>query len=196
MQPTQTKTKWAFARVLRALAHITDITPQVGAVRFNVHGGACSGDYSPLALDVLPDGQCGGTVHMRPLYYGMLAFSEFVANHSRWVNSSLSCGGGAAGMVTEGGDEREGGEADYEDVSDVSDVSDGEGGDGDGDVSSACSNSVVHANVDDQGRLKVMLISKELRPCPTSSSSSSSLCLLQLSARLLFGSREGFGPLS
>jgi hypothetical protein len=103
----------------------------------------------------------------------MLAFSEFVANHSRWVNSSLSCGGGAAGMVTEGGDEREGGEADYEDVSDVSNVSDGSDG-GDGDVSSACSNSVVHANVDDQGRLKVMLISKELRTCPTSSSSSSS----------------------
>ena len=56
----------------------------------------------------------------------MLAFSELVANHSRWVQSSLACGHTSSDSAATSSS-----------------------------TSGVCSNTVAHANVDQMGRLKV-----------------------------------------
>ena len=113
-----------FIAALWALDFLPEIS-QVGAVRFNFHGGIDNRSaYAAIVLEN-PDDE-HSPILVRPLYYGLWAFSEFVANRSRWVRSSSSCGST---------------------------------------VSGTCSNTAVHANVDDDGRLKVLVISKELRSC-------------------------------
>ena len=50
-----------------------------GVSGMNFHGGP-GGSYPPIAFD-------NGVLQTRPLWYGMLAFSELAANHSRWLEA-------------------------------------------------------------------------------------------------------------
>ena len=60
-----------------------------GVSGMNFHGGP-GGSYPPIAFD-------NGVLQTRPLWYGMLAFSELAANHSRWLESTASSSGMPSG---------------------------------------------------------------------------------------------------
>ena len=114
-----------YISALWALDFLPEIS-QVGAARFNFHGGIDNRSrYAAIVLDNPDDAH--SRILVRPLFYGLFAFSEFVANHSSWVRSSSSCSSTHRLL---------------------------------------CSNTAVHANVDEYDSLKVLVISKELRSCP------------------------------
>lgn len=83
-----------YISALWALDFLPEIS-KVGATRFNFHGGIDS--RSSYAAFVLENPEVEHSrLLVRPLYYGLLAFSEFVANHSSWVGtSSPSCNASA-----------------------------------------------------------------------------------------------------
>ena len=60
-----------------------------GVSGMNFHGGP-GGSYPPIAFE-------NGELQTRPLWYGMLAFSELAANHSRWLESTASSSGMPSG---------------------------------------------------------------------------------------------------
>lgn len=125
-----------FGSALWASDFLSEIS-KVGAVRHNFHGGL-GGHYTMLAFDsAKPDAQ----LQARPLYYGALVFSTLVANHSRWVASRLS-------FVQE----------------QQSNQSLAPNGSATGSMDPA--NVAQHAAVDSYGRLKVLLIGKEVRAGP------------------------------
>jgi hypothetical protein len=95
---------------------VLDWLPEIsktGAVSQNFHGGP-SGTYPPIAFSK------DGLIEIRPLYYGLLMFSELVANHSQWATSTLVT---TANLPT---------------------------------------NAVAHATVDVTGRIKILLVAKDL----------------------------------
>ena len=71
-----------FPAALWAIDWLADISKR-GAVRQNIHGGPTD-KYAPLVFDDT------GVMHVRPLYYGMLVFSELVANRTQWLPTTLS----------------------------------------------------------------------------------------------------------
>ena len=85
----------------------------------------------------------------RPLYYGALAFSTLVANYSRWVSSTLS----AVALAEQRQNESESGSGSWS--------GSGSSRRG-GPVVEEVANVAQHAAVDEHGRLKVLLIGKEL----------------------------------
>eukprot|EP00041_Stephanoeca_diplocostata_P032809 m.1062510 g.1062510 ORF g.1062510 m.1062510 type:complete len:503 (-) comp24215_c0_seq18:1654-3162(-) len=56
---------------------------KTGVRGMNFHGGP-AGPYSAIAFSA------NGTVDVRPLYYGLLAFTELTCNHSHWVSATVS----------------------------------------------------------------------------------------------------------
>ena len=56
---------------------------KAGVTGMNFHGGP-RGVYPAIAFDE------HGALEVRPLYYGLLAFAELTANHSKWLPSTES----------------------------------------------------------------------------------------------------------
>lgn len=102
-----------FIAALWALDWLPEIS-KTGASSQNFHGGP-SGTYPPIAFSKT------GAIEIRPLYYGLLLFSELVANYSQWVSTSSPVT--ASGLPI---------------------------------------NAVAHATVDTYGRVKVLLVAKDL----------------------------------
>ena len=73
------------ASALWAVDWLPEISKR-GAVRENLHGGP-GGFYPPIAVDAAT-----GLVDVRPMYYGVLAFSELVANYSKWTETVIAAG--------------------------------------------------------------------------------------------------------
>lgn len=101
-----------FVATLWVLDWLPEIS-KTGAVSQNFHGGP-SGTYPPIAFSK------DGEIEIRPLYYGLLMFSDLVANYSQWAPSTLVA---TAGLPT---------------------------------------NAVAHATIDAAGRIKVLLVAKDL----------------------------------
>lgn len=57
---------------------------KAGGQAMNFHGGP-EGPYAAIAFN----SSAPGVPTVRPLFYGLLAFSELVGNHSRWIAASI-----------------------------------------------------------------------------------------------------------
>jgi hypothetical protein len=123
-----------YVAALWALDFLPEIS-KIGAVRHNFHGGAVGVVGGPgYAAILFESADPHSKIQIRPVYYGLLAFSTLVSNHSRWVHSTITCNPPPS-----------------EDPG-----------------ATTCPNGAAHANVDEQGRLKIVVISKELRECSPS----------------------------
>jgi alpha-N-acetylglucosaminidase len=132
---------------------------KVGAARFNVHGGVSNrSKYAAIVIENPDDPY--SRVLIRPLYYGLFAFSEFVANYSTWLSTSYECAPPTTGV--------------HESLLSHSDAN--------------CSNVAVHANVDKYGRVKVLVVSKELQSHDCVTGPTVSICKIVFNVRL-----KGFG---